>query len=186
MSLIRWNPVRDMNLMSRTFNELFSSFDNLLGQTSAGISGVMPRVDISDDKQHLYVLAELPGMKAEDVKVTVSDGILTLRGEKKREEVEQQRNFYRSERMYGEFVRQFALPEGVDAEQIEATCEDGVLEIRIPKVEVHDPNVKEIPVTSKKTEGRLSSTAHINQQGRLDSATQANGKQATNRVKETA
>lgn len=169
MSLIRWNPVRDMTQMSRTFNDLFTSLDHLLSTSPASPGAVFPRVDISDDNAHLYILADLPGMRAEDVKLTVSEGVLTLRGEKKRQEVEEGRTFYRNERVYGEFVRQFGLPKNVDAGQIVASCEDGVLEIRIPKVEVKDPNVKEIPVTGKAPEQKLSSTAHVNQQGRLNS-----------------
>ena len=74
---------------------------------------LVPRVNISEDTNSIFIHAELPGLSQEDVKVSVTDGILTLRGEKKKETMHEERNYHRIERRYGEFVRQFTLPENV-------------------------------------------------------------------------
>src|SRR5579872_5925801 len=88
----------------------------------------VPRVDISEDTNNIYVHAELPGLSKDNVKVTVSEGILTIRGEKKHEEKKEDMNYFRIERRYGEFARQFTLPDNVKEEEVNANFNNGVLE----------------------------------------------------------
>src|SRR5258706_14182687 len=94
-------------------------------------SAYVPRVDISEDTNNIYVHAELPGLSSGDVKVTVTEGILTIRGEKKHEEKREDKNYFRIERRYGEFARQFTLPDNVKEEEVNANFNNGVLEITI-------------------------------------------------------
>jgi HSP20 family protein len=99
----------------------------------ARAAGFTPAVDIFEDKESISVRAELAGLKAEDVHVSVENDVLTLRGERKLEREEQKQGYRRIERAYGSFTRSFALPEIVDGEKIHAEMKDGVLTLRLPK-----------------------------------------------------
>ena len=117
--------------MRSFFEDMNRDFEGV--QTST--QSYVPRVDISDDANNIYVHAELPGLTKDSVKVTVTDGLLILRGEKKHEEKKEERNYFRIERRYGEFVRQFTLPDNVDEANVRANFANGILEITIPKKE---------------------------------------------------
>ncbi len=101
------------------------------------------RVDISEDEKNIYIEAEMAGLKKEDVKVSIEDNVLTIRGERKQESEEKKKNYHRVERVYGSFSRAFTLGENIDKDNIEAKYEDGVLHLTLPKVEPVK-NVKEI------------------------------------------
>lgn len=101
------------------------------------------RVNIAEDEKNIYIEAELAGLKKEDVKVSIEDNVLTIRGERKQESEEKKKNYHRVERVYGSFSRAFTLGENVDKDNIEAKYEDGVLHLTLPKVEPVK-NVKEI------------------------------------------
>jgi HSP20 family protein len=92
-----------------------------------------PAVDITEDDAGYKVTAELPGMTEKEIEVVLSDGMLTLKGEKKQEKEQKEKNFYLSERSYGSFQRSFTLPEGVDRDKIAADFAKGVLTISMPK-----------------------------------------------------
>ena len=162
MTVYRWEPRRDYELASKKLRRLYNDVE---GAITCGIqNGVhielgtfSPRVDISETKENVFVRAEMPGMKAEDVKITLSDGTLTLRGSKKRPPAQagsiaddasapREEVFHRLERSHGEFSRQFALPDNLNEDAIEATFADGVLEIKIPKREPEKPREREIPI----------------------------------------
>jgi HSP20 family protein len=95
----------------------------------------VPAIDVSEDKDSVTVTAEVPGMAREDLEVTVDNGVLTLRGEKREEEVAEETDYHRIERRYGQFERRMRLPNYVDADKIDATYEDGVLKLEMPKTE---------------------------------------------------
>jgi HSP20 family protein len=126
----------------RSFFEDFNK--DLDGVTSP--SAYVPRVDISEDTNNIYVHAELPGLSENDVKVTVSEGLLTIKGEKKHEEKKEDKNYFRIERRYGEFARQFTLPDNVKEEEVYANFTNGVLEVTIPKGEPSKPKERQIPI----------------------------------------
>jgi HSP20 family protein len=106
-----------------------------------------PRVDIADDEKQLMINAELPGIAKEDVKITINeDKILTLRGEKRREETKTDKNYTRVERSYGSFTRSFALPDTVDTSTVSASFADGVLKITLDKKIVEQPKELEINI----------------------------------------
>jgi len=94
-----------------------------------------PSVDVSETKDSFIVKAELPGLGAKDVDVSISGDILTIKGEKKRQEEEKDEHHYRAERYYGSFQRTFRLPASVQGDKIEATFDKGVLKVTLPKVE---------------------------------------------------
>lgn len=93
-----------------------------------------PRVDLSETKDHVLVRAEVPGMDPADLHVEYRDGLLTLRGEKKRESEQKDEQFYRMERTYGAFARTLRLPALADPKKVEATFRQGVLVVTLPKV----------------------------------------------------
>jgi HSP20 family protein len=106
----------------------------------------VPKVDITEDKDNLYIMAEIPGISKDNVKVTMVEDLLTISGEKKKEETEEKQNYYRLERNEGFFTRSFTLPVKVKSEKIKAEFKDGVLNIALPKVEEAKRIEKEIAI----------------------------------------
>ena len=104
-----------------------------LAEQTPGAPTRMPRIDVFEKDGSLVVKAELPGAKKEDIAVTLDDGDLVIRGEKKSESEVKDEHYYRMERSYGSFYRRMALPFETTAESLQATFTDGILEIRIPK-----------------------------------------------------
>ena len=94
--------------------------------------GWYPEIDVFEKDNRLVTKIDLPGMKKEDVKVEVTDGHLTISGERKREREERTEEFYRCEREYGSFYRSVPLPEGAKVDEVKATFTDGVLEVSVP------------------------------------------------------
>ena len=92
-----------------------------------------PAVEMAETDDKLLLSVELPGMKRKDIQVTLDDGVLTIRGEKKKEHEEKEKRYHLWERRYGTFERSFTLPRTVDAQRIKARFEDGVLKIEMPK-----------------------------------------------------
>jgi HSP20 family protein len=90
-------------------------------------------VDIAEKEKEYEVMAELPGMDENNIDVKFADGMLTIKGEKKEEKEEKKKDYYLSERRYGSFQRSFQVPDGVDAEKIEASFKNGVLTVKLPK-----------------------------------------------------
>jgi HSP20 family protein len=94
---------------------------------------IAPAVDVAEKDSEYEITAELPGMDEKNIDIKLSNGMLTIRGEKKQEKEEREKDYYMSERRYGSFMRSFQVPEGVDAGKIEATFAKGVLHIKLPK-----------------------------------------------------
>jgi HSP20 family protein len=111
------------------------------------LEGWFPPVDVFDDKESLMVKAELPGLKKEDIHISLDNGNLTLSGERKHEEKHQDAEVYRSERWEGRFYRTVSLPCRINAEKITATYNVGVLTVTLPKAE--DAKPKQIPISVK-------------------------------------
>lgn len=107
-----------------------------------------PKVDMAETDKAFAITAELPGMEEKDVEVTISDGCLTIQGEKRSERNEDEENYHLTERNYGKVRRTFRVPDGVAADKIEANFENGVLRITIPKTE--KPAPKTVPITGHK------------------------------------
>jgi len=115
----------------------------LLDDTHLGFTGEagqwVPTVDIRETDDALLVQAELPGIEKKDVHLEVRDGVLTISGERRYEKDVKEENVHRVERAYGKFARSFSLPANVDADKVDATMKNGVLEVRLPKLERPKP-----------------------------------------------
>jgi HSP20 family protein len=115
-----------------------SVFDDFFGRSSSDLWGdaageFLPRVDVSESGKEVRITAELPGLDEKDVEVTVTNNMLTIKGEKKVEKEEEEGDYYHSERSYGYFDRTIALPQGIDADNAKAQFKKGVLKVTIPK-----------------------------------------------------
>ena len=123
------------------------AFQNVFGlERSPWRVGVYPLVNISEDRDHIYVRAELAGVNPADLEITVQDNNLILRGERKIPTEEKQVNYHRRERESGFFRRVLALPARVQADKVEATCKDGILTIQLAKPEETKPRKIEVKV----------------------------------------
>jgi HSP20 family protein len=108
--------------------------------------GKVPAVDVADTATSYEITAELPGLDEKNVEVKLSEGTLTIKGEKKEEKEEKKKDYYLSERHYGSFQRSFSVPDGVDAEKIEATFKNGVLTVTLPKTAEAQKKEKKIEI----------------------------------------
>jgi HSP20 family protein len=121
---------------SAEFNRLF---DTLFQPVNTNSQRWAPPMDLVEAEDHFLLKADLPGLGDEDVTIEVQDGTLTISGERKSEHETREKGWYRLERSFGRFSRSLTLPEGVDADKIEASFDKGVLEVRIPKPEERKP-----------------------------------------------
>jgi len=140
-----WRPFRELEEWERRFDDLFG---RPLWRLPVEEKGWMPAVDVFEKEDRFVVKAELPGMKEEDIDVSVVGDTLSIKGEKKTETEIEEEGYYRCERSYGSFYRSIPLPSTVDADKIEASFEDGVLEVALPKSAKIKP--KKIAVSAKK------------------------------------
>ena len=142
-SLMLGNPFREMD-------EMFSRFQRSLRrmplEDDQSMSSWSPAVDIAENDKEYRLRVELPGIKKEDLKIEVQNGMLCLSGERKVEKEEKDETYHRIERAYGSFSRSFSLPENVATDKIEAKCQDGVVNVHLPKTEPKKPDVKQIPI----------------------------------------
>lgn len=134
IALSRWSPFKEMEELQGRLG----SWMNLPGRTTTSkealaVADWSPLVDITEDEKEFLLKAELPGVKREEVKVTVEDGVLTLTGERRFEREEKEKRYHRIERAYGSFMRSFTLPEGTPADKVAAEFKDGVLLVHLPK-----------------------------------------------------
>jgi len=146
MSLIRWEPLRDIEDMLGRYGRSMG-LPLARGMEPFNNGEWCPRVDISEKDSSYTIRAELPGVKREDVKVTLQNGVLTLEGQRRHEEEEHGRRFHRIERSYGSFVRSFTLPEAVDADHLSAHFHEGMLDIELPRIAQPETPVVEVPVS---------------------------------------
>lgn len=151
MNLVPWRPretgldvFEDFGEFQKEMNRLFNLTLHRPGKKANGGALWAPAVDIIDEKDHIRVRADLPGMRKDEIEVSVNNDTLTIRGEKREEKEIKEKDYVRSERYYGAFHRSFTLPAGVDPQKVNAGYKDGVLEITLPKRE--DARPKEIKV----------------------------------------
>ena len=131
MSLIRYEPA---SLFDQFNHELNRFFTHTRPTTAGGETrDWAPAVDIREEDDRFLLIADIPGVKRDDVEVTLEDGVLTIKGERRTETEETREGFHRKERMHGSFLRQFTLPDTINPDSISAVVTDGVLEIGIPK-----------------------------------------------------
>jgi HSP20 family protein len=137
-NITRWDPFAELRgTMDRLFDEGFSRPWRLIPSSTEYQAGFP--VDVAETDTDIEVRAELPGVKLEDVEITVANDVLTIKAEHKEETEDKKRDFYRREIRYGSFSRSMSLPMGVDADKAEARYENGVLSLRLPKAEALRP-----------------------------------------------
>jgi HSP20 family protein len=136
MSIVRYDPFRDLRTLQEEVNRLFSTnLTRAFDDEGIGRGAWAPSVDIYENKDQIVLEAELPGMKQEDFDLSVENNVITLRGERKFEKVDETDNYHRVERSYGSFTRSFTLPQTVSAEGATAEYSNGVLRVTLPKRE---------------------------------------------------
>jgi HSP20 family protein len=133
--------------MDRLFEGLWSEgFGSSLVPETWARGEIMPQLDIAEDDKAFAVKVDLPGLDEKDVEVTLSDRVLTIRGEKKEDKETKEKDYYRRERAYGAFRRSIEIPAAVDAAKIEASFKKGVLTIQLPKTKEAQEKIKQIEV----------------------------------------
>jgi len=143
--------LREMDTLHKEMDRLFEDFWKGSGSHSFmarpwNRGELTPRIDETEDEKAFHVKVELPGMDHDDVDISLSGGVLTIRGEKKREEEEKGKDYYRSERSFGSFRRSLPIPVDVDESKIEAKFDKGILLIELPKTREAQEKVKHIDI----------------------------------------
>jgi len=142
MTLVKWKP-REMRSFGDLFDEVFNF--QLMQQNRNSANGWLkngewsPLVDVIEKEDKIIAKAELPGIEKEDIKITLNENVLNIRGEKKEQKETKEENYYFNERIQGSYFRSISLPVEVDAKKVKASFKNGVLEIILPK------SVKAIP-----------------------------------------
>jgi HSP20 family protein len=160
--LTQWNPFREMTSLQERVNRMFDeSVNGFFGNRgSADRLGKMtrfaPSADIQEDENHLYLDLELPGVKEKDVKVTLENNVLTVEGERMQQKKSERGNWLHQECYYGTFSRSFTLPGTVDPDSVDASFNNGVLEIRIEKKAEAKPKQIQIGVGAKQLKGKAA------------------------------
>jgi HSP20 family protein len=170
-SLTRWDPFREMQpvqsamreLMDRWMDESIWSAPQLWRQNGENFA---PALDVLEDEQGYTVKASLPGVDPNDVEITLTNNVLTIKGQTKQENEQQKQNYHVRERRFGSFMRSVTLPAGVDADKVEATHEHGVLTLTLPKTETVRPkrinvrNTVNSLTDSRSTNGESQGNGH--------------------------
>lgn len=150
MNVVKYDPFRDLRTLQDEMNRLFSGTFSRTG--GAGQDEMMrgawtPSVDIYEGKDEIVLEAELPGMKSEDVDVSIENNIITLRGERRFEKKDENDNYHRVERSYGSFTRSFTLPRNVVGDSAKAEFKNGILRVSLPKRE--EEKARKIQITGE-------------------------------------
>lgn len=148
-TITSWNPFRELeHMQDRILKAIHMSPVNHLPEERQELSSVQwtPRVDIAEDESAYWIKAELPEVPRDDVKVTVENGVLTIRGERKFKTEETTRKYHRIERAYGGFMRSLSIPEDANCDMVSAEFKDGVLSVKLPKCESRKPREVEVLV----------------------------------------
>lgn len=139
MTLVKFKPTHELSHIEKRLKKFFEDFDSPFfgewGGRPFNSGNFAPRVNVTEDNENLYVNAEIPGIDKNDVKINIVGDVLTISGEKKSEQKDEKKNYYRIERSYGSFSRSFTLPSEVVVDKISADYKDGVLNITLPKTE---------------------------------------------------
>jgi len=154
MNIVRWHKPESstwpsfgrLSNLRQELDRLFDAPLSELARASQFLTGANPSLDVYEDKDSFVVKAELPGMKKEDIDVSLHDGTLSISGERKSEEKLDNAEVYRAERFFGRFQRAVTLPAAVDAAKIVAQYKDGVLTVTLPKVEEAKPKQIDVQV----------------------------------------
>jgi HSP20 family protein len=141
-------PISRTRLVSDPFNFLRQEIDRLF-ETSTSIQGIRPEFEVKENKDGLLVTAELPGVSEKDIDISLDDEILTIRGEKKSEDVKEGETYHITERTYGAFARSLRLPYKPDQKKVSASFKDGVLSLTVPRSSTAKSSTHKISIQKK-------------------------------------
>jgi HSP20 family protein len=162
MSIVRYDPFRDLRTLQEEVNRLFSTnLTRAFGDEGIGRGAWSPSVDIYENKDQIVLEAELPGMKQEEFDLSIENNVITLRGERRFEKTDETDNYHRVERSYGAFTRSFTLPQTVSGEGATAEYSNGVLRVTLPKREEAKPRRIEVTGTSTATPKTIDTKADM-------------------------
>lgn len=149
MNLIKWDPFRELEDVSNRLNRVFGRPLARMepNREMLAMADWTPSADISETDTAYLIKAEIPGVKKEDVKVSIQNGMLTIQGERKMEKEEKDKKFHRIERSYGSFMRSFRVPEDADESAVKAEFKDGVLNVTLAKSAKAKPKAIDVSVS---------------------------------------
>src|SRR3954465_12150218 len=156
MALVRWDPTREVDVLQTDMNRLFDAFFQGRGDNRASGGSIqrwIPAMDLTEAENEYVLRADLPGLTEDDVEIEVKDRVLSISGERKSEHHDHGEGFFRVERSFGRFSRSLDLPVGIDAASVRAEFNNGVLEVRIPKPEEHQPT--KVQIGSSNSNGKV-------------------------------
>ena len=141
MVLAKWDPLKDFKSLQKRIDSIFEDTFMGVGEKNEPLflTPWIPAVDIYETKDEIVLKAEIPGIEKDKLNVDVKNGTLTIKGERNLEKEVKNEDYYRIERSYGSFTRAFSLPSGVDQSKVKASYKDGILEVKLPKVEEAKP-----------------------------------------------
>lgn len=145
--LSNWTPFNRLASLRDEVNRLFDFSVPGFDRDSGLFSGWSPALDVTQDKDHVFVRVELPGMKKEEIDISLHEGTLAISGERKHEEEKTEGDTFRSERYFGKFHRTVTLPSAVEGDRVKASYKDGILSITLPKAEESKPRQIDVEVS---------------------------------------
>jgi HSP20 family protein len=147
MAMRRWDPFRELSSIQSELNRLFGRTFGVEGGDEMRAAAWVPSVDIAESQDRFVITAELPGLRPEDVDISVENSILLIQGERRFYQEQKEDDFHRIERRFGTFARSITLPSTADPEHIEASFDTGVLTIEVPKREEAKPRKIQVKAT---------------------------------------
>jgi len=148
MPIVKYSPFSDTEEVPSGLRLFQDSINRLLSDDGGRARPWAPAVDIIETENELVLKADVPGVELKDIDIQLENGTLTVKGERKFEKEERNRGFHRMERSYGTFVRYFTVPDTVDAENVKADYQNGVLTITLPKKEIAKPKAIKVQVNN--------------------------------------
>jgi len=145
MTLIRWEPLREMDSLQREMNRLFESLTPHIDRTSNGIAFV-PAAEMDETPDAIHLKLEIPGLEAKDLDVEVTPEAVSISGERRSETKTEERGMTRSEFRYGSFRRVIPLPARIQNDRVQAEYKNGVLNLNLPKVESEKSHAVKVPI----------------------------------------
>lgn len=146
MNLTRIDPLRDLETLSSRLNRFFGVPLVNVPEDAMPFGDWLPAMDVEETDQEYLITADLPAIRREDVKVGITDGVLSIEGERKKEKEEKNKKFHKVERSFGKFVRRIAVPTDVEQAKIAAEVKDGLLKVHLPKAATAKPRSVEVKV----------------------------------------
>jgi len=139
-TLERWDPFRNLGDIQHEVNRLFDNFSGRPAQGTAGERMWLPAVDVRETKDEVVLSFDVPGMSEKDIQLSITGDLMTVKGERRFERDDSQDTYHRVERVYGKFERTVQLAMPVQTDKVKATYREGVLEVKLPKVEAAKPH----------------------------------------------